>query len=164
MKKTNALRILDRQKIKYSTFEYVYDPEALSATAIAEDNGISMQQVYKTLVGKGDKTGILVAVIPSDQTLDFKALSKLSSNKKMTLVAVKELQGLTGYIRGGCSPIGMKKNYPVFIDHSIADLELMYVNAGQRGLLVGLAPDDLVAASQAVVGDLCMDTHETSDE
>ena len=156
MKKTNALRILDKQKIKYSIFEYDYDPDVLSATAIAEDNGIAMAQVYKTLVGKGDKTGVLVAVIPSDSTLNFKALSKLSGNKKMTLIAVKELQGLTGYIRGGCSPIGMKKNYPVYIDQSLHDLDLMYVNAGQRGVLMGLAPDDLIKATRATVGDLCV--------
>ena len=156
MKKTNVLRSLDKEKIAYKIFEYDYDPEAGSAKAIAADNGISLEQVYKTLVGKGDKTGILVAVIPSGRTLNFKKLCKVAGNKKMTLVAVKELQGLTGYIRGGCSPMGMKKPYPVFIDTSIETQELVYVNAGQRGILVGLKPTDLVKMAKADVAELCL--------
>jgi len=156
-KKTNVLRLLDKEKIAYQVFEYDYDPEALSATAIAKDNGISLDQVYKTLVGKGDKTGVLVAVIPSGGTLNFKALCKVAGNKKMTLVAVKELQNLTGYIRGGCSPMGMKKPYPVFIDASIETQELVYVNAGQRGVLVGMTPADLVEMAKAEVTELCVE-------
>jgi len=156
-KKTNVLRLLDKEKIAYQVFEYDYDPEALSATAIARDNGISLDQVYKTLVGKGDKTGVLVAVIPSGGTLNFKKLCKVAGNKKMTLVAVKDLQGLTGYIRGGCSPMGMKKPYPVFIDASIETQELVYVNAGQRGILVGLQPADLVGMAKAEVAEICVE-------
>jgi len=155
MKKTNALRLLDKAKIKYTTFEYDYDPDHLSAKAIAEENGISLDQVYKTLVGKGNNTGVLVAVIPSSGSLDFKALCKAAGNKKMTLVAVKELQGLTGYIRGGCSPIGMKKDYPVFLDASMNNQDRIYVNAGQRGLLVGISPTDLVNITKATIGNLC---------
>jgi len=155
-KKTNVLRSLDKEKIDYKVFEYDYDPDALSATAIAEDNGISLEQVYKTLVGKGDKTGVLVAVIPSGGTLNFKKLCKVAGNKKMTLVAVKDLQGLTGYIRGGCSPMGMKKPYPVFIDASVEAQELVYVNAGQRGILVGMTPANLVQMARAEVAELCV--------
>ena len=155
MKKTNVLRLLDKEKIPYKTFQYDYDPDYGSAKAIAEENGISIDQVYKTLVGKGNNTGVLVAVIPSDNTLDFKALCKAAGNKKMTLVPVKELQGLTGYIRGGCSPMGMKKEYPVFLDASMDTQDLIYVNAGQRGLLVGIAPTDLQLVTKAIVASLC---------
>ena len=155
MKKTNALRLLDKAKIKYTTFEYKYDPDYGSAKAIAEENGISLDQVFKTLVGKGNNTGVLVAVIPSNGTLDFKALCKAAGNKKMTLVPVKELQGLTGYIRGGCSPLGMKKDYPIFLDASMEAQDLIYVNAGQRGLLMGIAPSDLITITQATVANLC---------
>ena len=157
-KKTNALRLLEAAKLSYTIFEYDYDPDHLSAKAIARDNGISMQQVYKTLVGKGNKTGVLVAVIPSDSTLDFKALCKVAGNKKMALVPVKELQGLTGYIRGGCSPIGMKKPYPVFLDQSIEKQEVVFVNAGQRGLLVGLSPIDLIEITNGIVSKLSAST------
>lgn len=156
MKKTNALRILDKEKIDYKIFEYEYDHLEGSAKAIAENSAISPKQVYKTLVGKGNNTGILVAVIPSDATLDFKALSKVAGNKKMTLIAVKELLGLTGYIRGGCSPVGMKKKFPVFIDTSIEIHDLIYVNAGQRGILMGLNPEDLVKVTAAEVVDICV--------
>ncbi len=154
MKKTNALRLLDAAKITYTTFEYEYDPDHLSAKSIAANNGISLKQVYKTLVGKGNKTGIIVAVIPSGSTLDFKACCKAAGNKKMTLVPVKELQGLTGYIRGGCSPMGMKKPYPVFLDQSMDAQELIYVNAGQRGLLVGLSPADLQKVTKGMLTHL----------
>ncbi len=157
MKKTNVLRLLDKEKISYKTFQYDYDPDHLSAKAIAEENGISLQQVYKTLVGKGNATGVLVAVIPSNGTLNFKSVCKAAGNKKMTLVAVKELQGLTGYIRGGCSPMAMKKPYPVFLDESIMQQELIYVNAGQRGLLVGIAPADLVSITNATVAKISLE-------
>lgn len=153
-KKTNALRLLDAAKIAYTMFEYEYDPDHLSAKAIANNNGMSMQQVYKTLVGKGNKTGIVVAVIPSNDTLNFKAFCKVTGNKKMALVPVKDLQGLTGYIRGGCSPIGMKKKYPVFLDQSIETQDPIFVNAGQRGLLIGLTASDLKNATKGTVADL----------
>ena len=157
MKKTNVLRLLDKEKIPYETFEYDYDPDHLSAKAIAEENGIALNQVYKTLVGKGNVTGVLVAVIPSGGTLDFKTVCKAAGNKKMTLVAVKELQGLTGYIRGGCSPMAMKKPYPVFLDESMMHQDLIYVNAGQRGLLVGIAPSDLVVITKATVAKISLE-------
>ena len=107
-----------------------------------------IQLLYKTLVGKGNKTGFLVGVIPKDKTLNFKTLSKVSGNKKMTLIPQKNLLPLTGYIRGGCSPMGMKKSFPVFLDDSMLDLEKVYVNAGQRGILVGLAPAGLSKSNE----------------
>lgn len=152
MKKTNALRILDRNKIPYSTFEYEYQEENLSVTLIAELNGLEAKSVYKTLVLKGDKTGVLIALVPGDQQLVFKSVAKLSANKKVTTVPVKDLQSLTGYIRGGCSPIGMKKEFPVFIDERMLELPEVLVNAGQRGLLIRIDPNDLAAVTNAVIG------------
>jgi Cys-tRNA(Pro)/Cys-tRNA(Cys) deacylase len=105
-------------------------------------------------VAKGDKTGIVVAVIPGQNELNFKALAKASGNKKITLVQVKELLELTGYIRGGCSPIGMKKAYPVFIDQDAAQEEIIYVNAGQRGILFGAKPEDIQKVSRAVFAEI----------
>lgn len=150
MKKTNAIRLLDRDKVTYQLVEYIYDSEDLSVPKIAEQNALAVEQVYKTLVAKGDKTGVVVAVVRGDLALNLKALAKASGNKKMALVAVKELQGLTGYIRGGCSPIGMKKDFPVFIDETALEQDLIYVNAGTRGVLMGLTPKDLEQVSRGV--------------
>jgi len=154
MKKTNALRILERNKIPYQTLEYTYDPDNLDVRKIAADNDLDAKEVYKTLVAKGDKTGLLVAVIPGDKKLDRKALGKASGNKKINLVEISKLEKLTGYIRGGCSPIGMKSNPPVYLDASAEELDLIWVNAGVRGLLFGVGADDLVAASKAQVEDI----------
>jgi Cys-tRNA(Pro)/Cys-tRNA(Cys) deacylase len=144
MKKTNALRILEQKKIPYETLEYEYNEENLSVKKIANDNFLDADNVFKTLVAKGDKTGILVAVVNGNQSLNLKSLSKISKNKKIALIPVKDLLGLTGYIRGGCSPIGMKKNFPVFLDAKANDFEQIYVNAGVRGLLVKLEVNDLL--------------------
>jgi Cys-tRNA(Pro)/Cys-tRNA(Cys) deacylase len=147
-KKTNAIRILERQGIAFETAAYTYDAEeGLSVALIAQANGLPLERIFKTLVAKGDKTGLAVALVPGDSELDFKALAKASGNKKMALVPVKDIQPLTGYIRGGCSPIGMKKDYPVFIDASALEHEQIYVNAGQRGLLLLLRPSDLQLAT-----------------
>ena len=153
-KKTNALRLLDAQKARYETVEYHYDADDLSVEHIASDNGLQLERIFKTLVAKGDKNGIAVAVVPGDKTLNFKALAKASGNKKMTLIPVKDIQAFTGYIRGGCSPIGMKKDYPVYLDISALDYEAIYVNAGQRGVLVGLSPEALRRATEAVVREI----------
>ena len=153
-KKTNALRLLDAQKIPYEIVEYQYDAGDLSVEHIAKDNGLHLERIFKTLVAKGDKNGIAVAVVPGHKNLDFKTLAEASGNKKMTLVAVKDIQDLTGYIRGGCSPIGMKKDYPVYLDTSALAYDVIYVNAGQRGLLVGLSPEALRRATEAVVREI----------
>ena len=144
MKKTNALRLLDQKKIPYETLEYEYNEENLSVKKIAGDNLLKAENVFKTLVVKGDKNGVLVAVINGNQTLNLKSIARVSGNKKIALIPVKDLLNLTGYIRGGCSPIGMKKAFPVFLDESATDFETIYVNAGVRGILVKLEPDDLL--------------------
>lgn len=144
MKKTNALRLLDQKKIPYETLEYEYNEENLSVKKIAGDNFLKAENVFKTLVAKGDKNGVVVAVINGTQTLNLKSIAKVSGNKKISLIPVKNLLNLTGYIRGGCSPIGMKKLFPVFLDESATDFETIYVNAGMRGILVKLGPDDLL--------------------
>ncbi len=152
MKKTNALRILDRNKVSYQLVEYQYSDENLSVEVIAEQNGLPLKQIFKTLVVKGDKLGVMVALIPGHGHLSFKALAKASGNKKVATVAVKDLEQLTGYIRGGCSPLGMKKNFPLYIDQIAFDYPAIYVNAGKKGMLVMLAPNDLkkVARGQEV--------------
>jgi len=157
MKKTNALRLLGQKKIPYETLEYEYNEENLSVKKIAGDNYLEVDNVFKTLVAKGDKTGIIVAVISGSETLNLKALAKVSKNKKIALIAVKELLGITGYIRGGCSPIGMKKNFPVFLDARANDFEEVYVNAGVRGLLVKLKIADLIKATNGTVAEISAD-------
>lgn len=154
MKKTNALRILDQQKIAYSTVEYEYDSENLDVAKIASDNGLVLEEVYKTLVLIGDKTGVLVAVVAGHHSLSLKKIASVSGNKKVEMSAVKDLQSLTGYIRGGCSPIGMKKNYPVYIDETGRDLARIFVNAGIRGILFACAPNDLLTACKGEWADI----------
>jgi Cys-tRNA(Pro)/Cys-tRNA(Cys) deacylase len=154
MKKTNAMRLLDQQKVPYEVFEYEYDPEHLNVELIAGQNGLPVELVYKTLVAEGDKTGVVVAVVPGHCELDLKALAALSGNKKIALVPVKDIQNLTGYIRGGCSPIGMKKKYPVWIDEAAKSLDFIYVNAGVRGILLKLAPKQLVQVTQGNFGQI----------
>jgi len=157
MKKTNALRILDQQKIPYNTIEYVYESENLDLTKIASDNALVLQEVYKTLVLIGDKTGVLVAVVAGHHSLSLKKMAAVSGNKKVEMSAVKDLQNLTGYIRGGCSPIGMKKNYPVYIDETGKGLEHIFVNAGIRGILFSCTPDDLLMACKGEWANIAED-------
>jgi len=154
MKKTNALRLLDQKKISYETLEYEYNEENLSVKKIAGDNFLKTENVFKTLVAKGDKNGVLVAVINGNQTLNLKSIAKASGNKKIALIPVKDLLKLTGYIRGGCSPIGMKKAFPVYIDNTANDFEMIYVNAGVRGILVKLKPDDLLKITNGKISGI----------
>ena len=149
MKKTNVLRFLDQKKINNTVATYEYNAANFTPEKMQEFVDFDVNLLYKTLVGKGNKTGYLVGVVPKDKTLNFKALSKASGNKKMTLIPQKELLPLTGYIRGGCSPMGMKKKFPVFLDASMLVHEMVYVNAGLRGILVGLSPADLAKATNA---------------
>ena len=155
MKKTNAIRILDKKKIKYKIVQYTYDPNNLDVKLIATDNNLPVEIVYKTLVLNGDKNGTFVTLVPGDQELNLKAAAKVSGNKKVKLLPVKEIEGKTGYIRGGCSPLGMKKAFPTFADLAMQDLELCYVNAGVRGILVGVTPSDLEKAVRIVYGNIC---------
>lgn len=151
MKKTNAARILDGLNIKYELREYVVDEDDLSAASVAQKVGMPPEQVFKTLVVRGDKTGILMACVPGDAELDLKELAAASGNKKVEMVSLKEVQPLTGYIRGGVSPLGAKKQYPVFIDETIILWPVIAVSAGIRGCQIIVEPDDLIAAVRAAV-------------
>lgn len=146
MKKTNAIRILEQMNLAHTLLSYEYDPQDLNVGKIAQDNGLAVEQVFKTLIAEGDQTGPLVAVVPGDRELSMKALAKVSGNKKVKLLPLRLLHATTGYHRGGCSPLGMKKELPVFLDTHAQDLKVVYVNAGTRGLFIGIAPQDLARA------------------
>lgn len=152
--KTNASRILDRLGIKYELVEYAVDPEHLEASHVADALGQNIATVFKTLVLRGDKTGIFVCVVRGDHEVDLKKAAKASGNKKAAMIHLKELQPLTGYIRGGCTSIGMKKDYPVFIDIHAMEHPMIHVSAGKRGLQLKLNPQDLCRAAKATVSDL----------
>lgn len=145
--KTNAARKLDELGIQYELISFDVDENDLSAETAAAAVGMPQEQVYKTLVTRGDKTGVMEVCLPAGKELDFKALAAASGNKSAALVPLKEVQQLTGYIRGGCSPIGGKKEYPVYIFDDAANYERIGVNAGARGLLFLIAPDDLLRAT-----------------
>jgi Cys-tRNA(Pro)/Cys-tRNA(Cys) deacylase len=147
VKKTNAARRLDELGISYEFVRYEADESDLSAEKAAEAVGMPYDQVYKTLVVRGDRTGVMEACIPAGKELDLKALAAASGDKSAALVPLKELQPLTGYIRGGCSPLGGKKEYPVYIHEDAARQSRVSVNAGARGLLFVLAPDGLLRAT-----------------
>ena len=151
MKKTNAARILDRLKIDYELIEYKIDEADLSAIHLAETAGVPIGEVYKTLVLEGDKTRYFVCIIPGGEEIDLKKGALASANKKVALIKMKELEPLTGYIRGGCSPLGMKKPFPVFLDESALNHELIYISAGVRGMQIKLSPTDLLKATNAII-------------
>lgn len=152
--KTNAARILDQVKLPYELKEYTVDESDLSAISVAQKVNLPIEQVYKTLVARGDKTGVIVACIRGDHELQLKALASLSGNKKVEVVSLKEVQPLTGYIRGGVSPIGMKKQYPVYIGSDIQLYERISISAGLRGLQLFLCPTDLIAVTKAQLGEI----------
>lgn len=151
MKKTNVARLLDQAKVPYELIPYEVDENDLSAIHVAASLGEDINCVFKTLVLRGDKSGYFVCVIPGEHEVDLKLAAKASGNKKCDLIPMKELLPLTGYIRGGCSPIGMKKHFPTYIHSTCMDFEAIYVSAGQRGLQIKLAPADLVREAQATV-------------
>lgn len=156
LKKTNAARILDELHLEYELRGIPADEvEELSATAMANTLGVPPEEVFKTLVARGDKNGVVMACIPAEAELNLKALAQVSGNKNVHMVPLKEVLPLTGYMRGGCSPIGAKKAYPVFIDESAQLFERIFVSAGQRGLQLHLAPESLVKAVNATYADLC---------
>ena len=152
--KTNAARILDRLKISYELVEYTVDPDNLAADHVADELGEPIEQVFKTLVLRGDRNGIFVCVVAGNREVDLKKAAKASGNKKAEMIAMKELLPLTGYIRGGCTSIGMKKNYPVFLSREALDFPFIYVSAGKRGMQLKLAPADLVKAANATPADI----------
>jgi len=154
IKKTNAARLLDNMNIPYDLKEYPVDENDLSAEAISSKIGLDVHQVFKTLVLRGNTNGIFVIVLPGDCEVNLKKAAKVSGNKSAAMVHMKELLGLTGYIRGGCSPLGMKKEYPVFIQKSCLDFDSIYVSGGKRGLQLLLKPNDLIRAAKCEVCDI----------
>ena len=154
IEKTNAARLLDRAKIAYELIPYRVDEEHLAATHVAEQLGEEIACVFKTLVLKGDRTGYFVCVVPGDHEVDLKAAAKVSGNKKVDLIPMKELLPVTGYIRGGCSPIGMKKAFPTYIHASASEHPFIYISAGVRGLQLKLAPADLAAYVRAAFAEI----------
>ena len=151
MKKTNAARILDRANIEYEIIDYDVDPIELGAERVAEKTGQHIQHIYKTLVLFGDKTGVIVACIPGSSELNLKAIAQISKNKKCAMVPMKNIQEITGYIRGGCSPLGMKKDFPLFIDETAFSMEYIFISAGLRGKQIKINPADLQLVTKATV-------------
>lgn len=149
--KTNAARLLDLHKITYDLIPYEIDEKDLSAIHVAETLGENINQVFKTLVLEGDNNGYFVCVIPGNEEINLKLMALLSGNKKCDLIPMKNLIGLTGYIRGACSPIGMKKLFPTYIEESCLNFDSIYISAGQRGLQIQLNPKDLIKLLQAKI-------------
>jgi Cys-tRNA(Pro)/Cys-tRNA(Cys) deacylase len=150
--KTNAARALDVLGIPYEVREYPVDPDDLGAEKVAEGVGLPLSQVFKTLVVRGDRRGVFLAVLAGDAELDLKALARLSGDRRVEMVHLKEVQPLTGYIRGGVTALACKKNYPVYADESIELHDRIAVSAGMRGAQLVLAPADYLRAAQAAVG------------
>ena len=154
IEKTNAARLLDKAGIAYKLIPYEFDENDLAAQHVADSLGQDIARVFKTLVLHGDKTGHIVCVVPGDAEVNLKSLAKASGNKKVEMIAMKELLGVTGYIRGGCSPIGMKKHFPTFFHSTALDFETIYVSAGVRGLQLEISPADLIRFVGGTVADV----------
>jgi len=154
MKKTNAARYLDSLKIEYRLCEYEVDESDLSAESAARKLNLPLEQVFKTLVVRGDRTGVLLACIPGGLELDLKAVAEVSGNKKVEMVALKEVQPLTGYIRGGVSPIGTKKRYPFYLDESAMKFSFISISAGTRGCQIFIEPGILAKVLPSTLGKI----------
>ena len=152
--KTNAMRQLDAAKIKYETCTYEVDENDLSGTHIAEQIGLPVECVFKTIVTKGDRTGYTVFCIPCHKEIDLKRAAAVTGNKKIEPLHVKDLLGVTGYIRGGCSPVGMKKKFPTYFDASAANIERLTVSAGVRGIQLLIATSDIIKFTNATLADI----------
>ena len=150
--KTNAARLLDRLRIAYELRDYEVDPEDLSAEAVAAKIGIPLDEVWKTLIVRGDRQGICFAVVPGGAEIDLKALARLTGDRSAALVALKEVQPLTGYVRGGVTALGGKKDYPVFVEQTMRQHARVAVSAGVRGTQILIAPEDYIRATGATVG------------
>ena len=156
IEKTNAARLLDKAGISYKLIPYEFDENDLAAQHVADSLGQDIARVFKTLVLHGDRTGHIVCVVPGNGEVDLKALAKASGNKKVEMIAMKDLLGVTGYIRGGCSPVGMKKRFPTFFQTTALDFDTIYVSAGVRGLQLEIAPSDLIGFVGASVADVAV--------
>lgn len=152
--KTNAIRMVEQKKIPYTEHEYEWDENHLSASSVAEQLPESQSRIFKTLVAVGNVTGPLVAVIPGEAELNLKKLAKISGNKKVEMLHLKDLEATTGYIRGGCSPIGMKKLFPTYLDQIAENYDQIIVSAGRRGLQMELAPQDICALTSGQFADI----------
>lgn len=155
--KTNAIRIVEQKKIPYQEHTYTFSEDDLGAKHVAEELNQNEAQIFKTLVAVGNKTGPVVAVIPSNQELDLKKIAKESGNKKVEMLHLKDLENLTGYIRGGCSPVGMKKLFPTYFDQSALNFVTIMVSAGKRGVQMELAPNDLAGLVRGKFVDLTLE-------
>lgn len=154
IEKTNAARLLDKAGIAYKLVPYEVDENDLAVQHVADCLGQDIAMVFKTLVLHGDKTGHIVCVVPGHMEVDLKALAKVSGNKKVEMIAMKDLLSVTGYIRGGCSPVGMKKKFPTYFHSTALSFEHIYVSAGVRGLQLEIAPSDLIKFVNATVADV----------
>ena len=163
IQKTNAARLLDKAKIQYELVPYEVDENNLAADHVAEELGEDINQVFKTLVLHGDKSGYFVCVVPGNCEVDLKKAAKVAGAKKAEMIPMKELLPLTGYIRGGCTSIGMKKQFPTFFHETALDFEFIFVSAGQRGLQLKLAPQDLIKYVRGVVADIVVNTEEDEE-
>lgn len=157
MNKTNAMRQLDAAKIKYEICEYEVDENDLSGTHIADQIGLDYREVFKTIVTKGDKTGYMVFCIPCNKEIDLKKAAAVTGNKKIEPLHVKDLLGITGYIRGGCSPVGMKKKFPTYFDESAGELCRLTVSAGVRGMQLLLSSEDIIRFTGARLANITTD-------
>lgn len=154
LEKTNAARLLDKAGVAYRLIPYEFDENDLAAQHVADSLGQDIARVFKTLVLHGDRTGYIVCVVPGDSEVDLKALAKVSGNKKVEMIPMKDLLSVTGYIRGGCSPVGMKKRFPTYFHSTALDFDIIYVSAGVRGLQLEIAPSDLISFVGATVADV----------
>jgi Cys-tRNA(Pro)/Cys-tRNA(Cys) deacylase len=152
--KTNAARLLDSLGIPYELRDYEVDPDDLAAESVARKIGLPPEQVFKTLVARGDRTGVLLAVVPGDMELDLKALARLSGDRKAEVVALKEVRPLTGYVRGGVTALAGRKDYPTFVDETLELFDVISVSAGARGTQILLAPADYLRAVRGTIGEI----------
>ncbi|MGL4697592.1 Cys-tRNA(Pro) deacylase [Enterococcus larvae] len=155
--KTNAMRIAEQKKVTYKEYEFPWTEDHLGTDRVSELLGVEEERIFKTLVAVGNKTGPIVAVIPGTKELDLKKLAKASANKKVDMLHLKDLESTTGYIRGGCSPIGMKKLFPTYLAAESSVYPEIIVSAGQRGLQMALDPEAIVSLTNAVVVDITAD-------
>ncbi len=156
-KKTNAMRMLDTHQVTYEVREYEWEESRGTGVHVAEELGLNPEQVFKTLVGNGSTTGPTVFCIPVAEELDLKKAARESGNKSLSLIAVKDLLGVTGYLRGGCSPVGMKKHFPTYFHDSMRSFETVYVSAGLRGLQMEVNPEELATVVEATFVSLTME-------
>ena len=157
IEKTNAARLLDKAGVSYKLIPYEFDENDLAAQHVADSLGQDIARVFKTLVLHGDRTGHVVCVVPGNAEVDLKALAKASGNKRVEMIPMKDLLSVTGYIRGGCSPVGMKKRFPTYFHTTALNFETIYVSAGVRGLQIEIAPADLIGFVGATVASVATD-------